>query len=84
MPSLPWFHRLRSANSASLKTLAGEKGILFGSAVGAGASGTLTGSFADARYLSILKRGMCRARAGERAEELCHRRRARRTQFRAR
>jgi endo-1,4-beta-xylanase len=43
------------AEQRSLKALAGEKGILFGSAVGAGASGTLTGSLADARYLSILR-----------------------------
>jgi endo-1,4-beta-xylanase len=44
-----------SADQRSLKSLAGQKGILFGSAVGAGASGTLTGSFADARYLELLK-----------------------------
>jgi endo-1,4-beta-xylanase len=45
----------QSADRRSLKSLAGEKGIQFGSAVGGGASGTLTGSLADARYLDILK-----------------------------
>jgi endo-1,4-beta-xylanase len=39
----------------SLKSLALDKGVLFGSAVGAGKAGSLTGSFADAGYLDILK-----------------------------
>jgi endo-1,4-beta-xylanase len=43
------------AEPRSLKALAAEKGIQFGSAVGAGAPGTLAGSFADAQYLEILK-----------------------------
>jgi endo-1,4-beta-xylanase len=38
-----------------LKSIAAEKGILFGSAVGAGQPGTLTGSFDDAGYRDILK-----------------------------
>lgn len=40
----------------SLKSLAAEKGILFGSAVGAGKAGTRGGSFDDAGYLDILKK----------------------------
>lgn len=40
----------------SLKSLAAEKGILFGSSVGAGKAGTLTGSFSDAGYLDILRK----------------------------
>jgi endo-1,4-beta-xylanase len=50
---------LRATNAAeppSLRALGAEKGILFGSSVGGGASGTLTGSFADPRYIDILKR----------------------------
>src|SRR5688572_27768991 len=39
-----------------LKTLAAEKGILFGSSVGAGEPGTLAGSFADTGYRDILKK----------------------------
>jgi endo-1,4-beta-xylanase len=39
----------------SLKAVAASKGILFGSSVGAGRAGTLTGSFADPRYLQILR-----------------------------
>lgn len=39
-----------------LKSIAAEKGILFGSSVGAGKAGTLTGSFSDAGYRDILKR----------------------------
>jgi endo-1,4-beta-xylanase len=39
-----------------IKTAAAEKGILFGSSVGAGRAGTLAGSFHDPRYLDILKR----------------------------
>jgi endo-1,4-beta-xylanase len=39
-----------------LKAVAAEKGILFGSSVGAGGAGTLTGSFADPRYLDILRK----------------------------
>jgi endo-1,4-beta-xylanase len=39
----------RSADQRSLKSLAAEKGIVFGSAVG-------NGSFADARYIEILQR----------------------------
>jgi endo-1,4-beta-xylanase len=37
-----------------LKSLAKQKGLVFGSAVGAGAPGSLTGSFEDARYRAIL------------------------------
>jgi endo-1,4-beta-xylanase len=40
----------------SLKSLAARKGVLFGSAVGAGKPGTLTGSFNDPGYLDILKK----------------------------
>src|SRR5688572_26855645 len=43
------------AEARSIKAVAAEKGILFGSSVGAGRAGTLTGSFADPRYLAILK-----------------------------
>lgn len=39
-----------------LKSIAAEKGILFGSSVGAGPAGTLSGSFSDAGYLDILKK----------------------------
>jgi endo-1,4-beta-xylanase len=45
-----------AAGPRSLKEIAAEKGILFGSSVGGGRAGTLTGSFADARYLDILER----------------------------
>jgi endo-1,4-beta-xylanase len=47
--------RAFAAEVQSLKALAAGKGILFGSSVGAGRAGTLTGSFADARYLDILR-----------------------------
>jgi endo-1,4-beta-xylanase len=47
---------LNAAEGRALKEVAGEKGIRFGSSVGGGRAGTLTGSFADARYLDILKR----------------------------
>jgi len=53
--SLP-FEAGGQAESRSLRAIAAEKGILFGSAVGAGKPGTLTGSFADARYLEVLQR----------------------------
>ncbi len=43
-----------AAESRSIKAIAAEKGILFGSAVGAGKAGTLTGSFAEPRYREIL------------------------------
>lgn len=39
-----------------LKAIAAEKGILFGSSVGAGPAGSLTSSFSDPGYLDILKR----------------------------
>jgi endo-1,4-beta-xylanase len=39
-----------------IKEAAAQKGILFGSSVGAGQAGTLAGSFHDSRYLEILKR----------------------------
>jgi endo-1,4-beta-xylanase len=39
----------------SLKAIAAEKGILFGSSVGVGKPGTLTGSFSDTGYRDILK-----------------------------
>lgn len=42
-------------SSRSLKSLAAEKGILFGSSVGAGQAGTLAASFDDAGYRDILK-----------------------------
>jgi endo-1,4-beta-xylanase len=45
-----------AAESRPLKAIAADKGILFGSAVGGGRPGTLTGSFNDPRYLDILKR----------------------------
>lgn len=45
----------RGAERRPLKSLAADRGILFGSAVGAGRAGTLVGSFADARYLDILR-----------------------------
>ena len=38
-----------------LKSIAADKGILFGSAVGAGTPGSLTGSFDDAGYRNILE-----------------------------
>lgn len=41
---------------ASLKSLAAEQGILFGSSVGAGRPGTLGASFSDPGYLDILKK----------------------------
>jgi endo-1,4-beta-xylanase len=47
--------RAYASEALSIKALAAGKGILFGSSVGAGAAGTLTGSFADPRYLDILK-----------------------------
>ncbi|KSB88032.1 glycosyl hydrolase [Caulobacter vibrioides] len=37
-----------------LKSLAARKGLVFGSAVGAGPKGALTGSFEDARYRQVL------------------------------
>lgn len=40
----------------SLQSLAADKGILFGSSVGAGKAGTLSGSFSDTGYLDILKK----------------------------
>jgi endo-1,4-beta-xylanase len=45
----------QAAAGPSLKTLAASKGILFGSSVGAGQAGSLTGSFADPAYVDILK-----------------------------
>lgn len=45
----------RAAGQRPLKSLAAEKGIVFGSSVGAGKAGMLTGSFSDAGYLDILK-----------------------------
>jgi endo-1,4-beta-xylanase len=39
-----------------LKAIAADKGILFGSSVGAGQAGTLSGSFSDSGYLDILKK----------------------------
>jgi endo-1,4-beta-xylanase len=39
-----------------LKSIAAEKGILFGSSVGAGEPGTLSGSFGDAGYRGILEK----------------------------
>jgi endo-1,4-beta-xylanase len=51
-PALPaWAEAKRP-----LKTVAAEKGILFGSSVGAGQPGTLSASFSDAGYLDILKK----------------------------
>lgn len=47
--------RAFAAEPRSLKAIAAEKGILFGSSVGGGKPGTLTGSFADERYLHILE-----------------------------
>ena len=44
--------RLSAAESPSIKTLAAEKGLLFGSCVGA----VKNGSFADPRYIDILKK----------------------------
>jgi endo-1,4-beta-xylanase len=46
----------QATDQRPLKALAAEKGILFGSSVGAGQPGTLAGSFADPRYLDILKK----------------------------
>jgi len=43
------------AESRAIKAIAADKGILFGSSVGAGRPGTLAGSFNDPRYLEILK-----------------------------
>jgi endo-1,4-beta-xylanase len=54
--ALTSFVPVTTAAETSLKAVAAAKGILFGSSVGAGKAGTLTGSFADARYLEILKR----------------------------
>lgn len=45
----------RAAGTPSLKSLAAKKGILFGSSVGAGRAGTLSGSFHDPAYVDILK-----------------------------
>ncbi len=53
-PSLP--PRTSVAPSRPLKELAREKGLLFGSSVGAGKPGTSAASFDDPRYLSILQR----------------------------
>ncbi|WKL57167.1 endo-1,4-beta-xylanase [Asticcacaulis sp. ZE23SCel15] len=47
---------LSAQTNPSLAELAKAKGILFGSAVGAGNANALTGSFYDAKYLDILKR----------------------------
>ena len=47
---------VHAKDKRSLKALAADKGILFGSAVGAGAAGSLTGSFSDPDYLKILQR----------------------------
>jgi endo-1,4-beta-xylanase len=47
---------VQAAAPRSLKSLAAEKGVLFGSSVGAGQAGTLTGSFNDGSYLDLLKR----------------------------
>ena len=44
--------RLSAAESPSIKTLAAEKGLLFGSCVGA----VRHGSFADPRYIDVLKK----------------------------
>lgn len=44
-----------TAEPRALEVVAAEKGILFGSSVGGGRAGTLTGSFADPRYLEILR-----------------------------
>ena len=44
-----------AAPSPSLASLARAKGLHFGSAVGAGPVGSLTGSFEDAKYRQILK-----------------------------
>jgi endo-1,4-beta-xylanase len=44
-----------AAGPPSIKAAAAQKGILFGSAVGAGRAGTLTGSFAEPRYRDIIK-----------------------------
>ena len=45
----------RAGSRRSLKSLAAQKGVLFGSCVGAGKARTLSGSFADPAYLDILK-----------------------------
>ncbi|MBI1686934.1 endo-1,4-beta-xylanase [Caulobacter hibisci] len=45
-----------AAERPSLKALAAKKGLIFGSAVGAGPPGSLTGSFEDARYRELLAR----------------------------
>jgi endo-1,4-beta-xylanase len=42
-------------NKRPLKSIAADKGILFGSSVGAGAPGALSASFSDAGYRDILK-----------------------------
>src|SRR5687768_12088714 len=51
-PALPAW----AEDKRPLKSVAAEKGILFGSSVGAGQPGTLSGSFSDAGYLDILKK----------------------------
>ena len=51
-PMLP----ARADSRRALKTIAAEKGILFGSSVGAGEPGTLSGSFGDTGYRDILKK----------------------------
>jgi endo-1,4-beta-xylanase len=45
-----------AADKRALKSIAADKGILFGSSVGAGQAGTLSASFTDAGYLDILKK----------------------------
>jgi endo-1,4-beta-xylanase len=45
-----------AAGKRPLKSIAAEKGILFGSSVGAGEAGTLSGSFSDSGYRDILER----------------------------
>ena len=44
----------QAAQTPSLAKLAKAKGVQFGSAVGAGPTGSLTGSFEDARYRQVL------------------------------
>src|SRR5690349_8781277 len=44
-----------TAEPQSIKAAAAQKGVLFGTAVGAGPAGALTGSFAEPRYVEILK-----------------------------
>ncbi|HWU78477.1 MAG TPA: endo-1,4-beta-xylanase, partial [Caulobacter sp.] len=45
-----------AAETPSLRDLAKAKGLYFGSAVGAGPKGALTGSFVDPKYREILAR----------------------------